>query len=107
MDLSIIPNYDEILTKLHVAWDAVQTSKSLRIVLIEGESGMKKSSLVHKFLQSSDARYIIGHGSGIPVPYLPLRMACESMLRLDIVQKQLKKNPENVSKAMSIDRVGI
>lgn len=102
MDLSIIPNYDEIFTRLHIAWDAVQTSKSLRIVLIEGESGMKKSSLVHKFLQSSDARYIIGHGSGIPVPYLPLRMACESMLRLDIVQKQLKKDPETVSKKWKI-----
>lgn len=102
MNLSIIPNYDDIFSKLHLAWDAVQTSKSLRIVLIEGESGMKKSHLVRKFLQSSHARYIIGNGSGIPAPYLPLQMGCESMLQLDIVQEQLHKTPEEVPKEWKI-----
>ena len=102
MDLSIIPNYIDILGKLHLAWTAVQASKSLCIVLIEGESGMKKSTLVRRFLESSTGNYIIGHGSGIPSPYLPLRMACESMLQLDSVQVQLKKEPETVSKEWKI-----
>lgn len=90
-NFALMPQYAEILTALESAWNAVQTEKTMRVVLIEGASGMKKSSLVYKFLRTSQAASIVGRGSGVPEPYLPLRIAYQSMLALEAVQAQLQK----------------
>lgn len=97
MEFSFLPQYAHILQELHAAWNTVQSSKTLRIVLIEGESGMKKSELVRAFLNESQAPCIVGRCSDIPEPYLPFRLAYESLLELEMVQEELQKSPEEVT----------
>lgn len=101
-DFALIPQYAEILTALESAWNAVHTEKTMRVVLIEGASGMKKSSLVYEFLRTSQAPSIVGRGSGVPEPYLPLRMVYQSMLALDVVQAQLQKSREDLPQEWKI-----
>jgi len=97
MEYSHLPQYAEIFETLHTAWETVQTSQTMRIVFIEGESGMNKSVLVRKFLDTCQAPCIVGRCSDIPEPYLPLRLAYESLLESAIVQEQLQKAPEAVT----------
>lgn len=91
-DLAMIPQYAEILTALQAAWNTVQTEKTMRIVLIEGASGMKKSELVRRFLHECPANSLIGRGLNIPELYWPLRQAYESTLDLKIIRKHLRKS---------------
>ena len=99
MDLSIIPSYANVLSELRIAWNTVQTSKSLRVVLIESESGMRKTRAVFEFLDSSAAECIHSRVSQVPEPYLPLRSAYESIPKLGIVQEQLQKSSQDISSA--------
>ncbi len=96
MDLSILPGYRYVITELQSAWEKVRTLKELRVVLVQGESGMNKTDVVEYFLASSQAPCIVTHGSQIPEPYLPIRFAFEAVVRLQAVQEQLDKASEQV-----------
>jgi hypothetical protein len=97
MNLTILDLYNDILVELQQAWEQVQASGKLHIVLIQGESGMYKTGVIRHFLDSSRASVIIGHGSDISEAYLPLRLAFESLVRIEQVQTQLSKPSEQVS----------
>jgi len=96
MNLTIVDHYSNILTELKQAWESVQSSGKLHIVLIQGENGMYKSGIVRHFLDSSHAAIIEGYGADIPEAYHPLRLAFESFMRLDQVQQQLTKSSDHV-----------
>jgi len=98
MDLSILPGYAEILSEVKAAWQDVQDSQSLRIVLIEGESGSHKTDIVKRFLDETKAPCVFAQGYRIPESYFPLRMAFESWMELEEVQKHLKQLPDQVAR---------
>lgn len=97
MDISTLPDYRRALGEIQTAWDNVLRSGTLRVVVLEGESGANKTDVIEMFIKMSQPPTVRSHGVEIPEPYLPLRIAFESMLRLEIVQEQLRQSPEKVS----------
>lgn len=97
MDFSSIPGYAKILQELEHAWEEVQTQQALCVVLLEGVSGSRKTGVIKQFVNSAQATCISGYGAKIPESYLPLRLAFESLVHLDVVQAELVKEPEQIS----------
>jgi tetratricopeptide (TPR) repeat protein len=96
MDLTTLQKYRDILDKLKTTWQEVKSSKSLHVVLIEGESGMYKTELVESFLHTSQIPSIAGYGAEIPEAYLPLRLAFESIIDIEQIQKNLSEPPREI-----------
>jgi len=102
MDISTLPEYRRVLDEIQAAWDDVLRTRALRVIVLEGESGTNKTNVIEKFLEISQVPTVRCRGIKIPESYLPLRIAFESVLRLEIVQEQLQKSPEQLSSEWQI-----
>ncbi|MBN2006242.1 MAG: tetratricopeptide repeat protein [Anaerolineae bacterium] len=97
IDLSTLPGYRQVLDKIQAAWEETSKSRRLQVIILEGESGSDKTGVVETFLATSQAPAIRCRGAEIPESYLPLRRLFESILELNVVQKQLQKPSEQIS----------
>lgn len=97
MNIANLPSYWRVLDEIQAAWDDVSRSRALRVIVLEGESGANKTNVIETFLKTSQAPAVRCRGVEIPESYLPLRIAFESILKLEIVQEQLYQPPGQVS----------
>lgn len=90
-------HYTGALSELRTLWEEVHNTQTLQIAVVVGESGSNKTGLVEEFLRRHRAVCVRSRGVQIPGSYLPLQLAYESILRMEIVQKQIQRPWQDVS----------